>query len=60
MDDLHLEADRIFGPCNDPTCPGSNSAAGRDTRLDLDWTGRANLRLVTDGEDRAAGAAGDE
>jgi len=57
---MHLEADRIFGPCNDPTCPGSNSAAGRDTRLDLDWTGRANLRLVTDGEDRAAGAAGDE
>ena len=25
MDDLHLEADRIFGPCNDPTCPGSRS-----------------------------------
>ena len=59
MDDMHLEADRIFGPCNDPTCPGSSSAAGRDARLDLDWTGRANIRL-RDGEDRAAGAAGDE
>jgi len=23
MDDPHLEADRMFGPCLDPTCPGS-------------------------------------
>lgn len=23
MDDPHLEADRLFGPCLDPDCPGS-------------------------------------
>lgn len=27
MDDVHLEADRIFGPCNDPSCPGSRPRA---------------------------------
>lgn len=24
MDDLHLKADRLFGPCLDPACPGSS------------------------------------
>jgi hypothetical protein len=56
VDDLHLEADRIFGPCNDPTCPGSRSTVEHDARLDLDWTGRVHLRLVTDAEDRTSGA----
>ena len=60
MDDLHLEADRIFGPCNDPTCPGSRPTRGRTARLDLDWPGRGHLRLVRDGEDRAVGSDGDE
>lgn len=60
MDDLHLEADRIFGPCNDPTCPGSSPMTGRTTRLDLDWPGRGHLHLVRDDEDRAVGSDGDE
>ena len=30
MDEAHLEADRIFGPCNDPTCPGSRLRAVPD------------------------------
>jgi hypothetical protein len=60
VDDLHLEADRIFGPCNDPTCPGSRPAPGREARLDLDWAGRGHLRLVRGGEDRAVGSDGDE
>lgn len=54
VDDLHLEADRFFGPCNDPSCPGSRPEAEHAARLDLDWTGRGHLRLVPDTEDRAA------
>lgn len=60
MDDLHLEADRIFGPCIDPTCPGSRPTTGRTARHDLDWPGRGHLRLVRDGEDRAMERDSDE
>ena len=60
MDDLHLEADRLFGPCNDPACPGSRPTTDRAARLDLDWPGRGHLRLVRDSEDRAVGSNGDE
>ncbi len=47
MDDLHLEADLFFGPCNDPDCPGSRVAADRPA-VDIHWPLRNHLRLVGD------------
>lgn len=57
MDDLHLEADRIFGPCNDPSCPGSSTAAAHATRPDRDGSWRGHLRLVGDSTDHASKTA---
>lgn len=48
VDDLHLEADLFFGPCNDPPdCPGSRVAADRPA-VDIHWPLRNHLRLVGD------------
>jgi hypothetical protein len=46
MDDLHLEADLFFGPCLDPSCPGSKLATDRGPVVDLSWPSRDHLRLV--------------
>lgn len=48
MDDLHLQADLVFGPCNDPDCPGAALAAG-ERRLELVWPTREEQQL-TDGD----------
>lgn len=49
MDDLHLEVDLFFGPCNDPECPGSRFV-GRERRLDLAWPTREQQRLMDGSE----------
>jgi hypothetical protein len=46
-DGLHLEVDLMFGPCNDPSCPGSKLATA-EVPVDLSWPKREHLRLVTD------------
>lgn len=52
MDDAHLEADRIFGPCNDPACPGSRLRAVPDPDENLLASRAADLEL--DGLELAA------
>lgn len=47
MDDLHLQADLFFGPCNDPDCPGAKLAHAT-TRLELVWPQRWRERPLDD------------
>ena len=47
MDDLHLQADLFFGPCNDPECPGALLASGKP-RLELVWPSREQGQLIDD------------
>jgi len=48
MDDLHLQADLFFGPCNDPECPGALLASGKPgkARMELVWPTRDHRSLV--------------
>lgn len=50
MDDLHLQADLFFGPCNDPDCPGTQLASERlgKARLELVWPTREQRDLIED------------
>ena len=50
MDDLHLEADLFFGPCNDPDCPAVHLIENARLRVDHGWPNRDHLRLIA-GED---------
>lgn len=43
--DLHLEADRLFGPCNDPDCPGAIAARDAEAKAR-----RRQLRLLRGGQ----------
>lgn len=45
MDDLHLEADLFFGPCNDPDCPAA-ALAVRPRRLELVWPTPEQQELI--------------
>lgn len=45
MDDLHLEADLLFGPCNDPDCPSATLSA-REPRLELVWPTAEQQQLI--------------
>ncbi|MEP9385575.1 hypothetical protein [Nocardioides sp. KR10-350] len=47
MDDLHLEADLFFGPCNDPDCPAVQLIESGRLRVDSGWPNRNHLRLIT-------------
>lgn len=58
MDDLHLEADLFFGPCNDPDCPGGRLSSTPDPRVDLGWAQDEQLRLIR-GEDHPPMPTGD-
>lgn len=51
MDDveLHLEADRLFGPCNDPACPGA-----------IEQPKRRHLQVVREGTAGGNGPAGSD
>lgn len=46
MDDLHLQADLFFGPCNDPDCPGTQATT--KPRLELIWPTREQTQLLDD------------
>lgn len=50
MDDLHLQADLFFGPCNDPECPGAQLASEQpgNARLELVWPTRKARSLLED------------
>jgi hypothetical protein len=48
MDDVHLQADLFFGPCNDPDCPGAQWASGKKPRLELVWPTRDQRDLIED------------
>lgn len=52
LDELHLEADRLFGPCNDPGCPGSRQQAAPGLRR--------HLQLVRDAESASGEDCGGE
>lgn len=54
MDDLHLEADLFFGPCNDPDCPAVRLIESGQLRVDVGWPHRDHLRLIA-GEDPHCG-----
>lgn len=55
MDDLHLQADLFFGPCNDPDCPGAKLASGHSgrPRLELVWPSCGQRSLIDGGENDA-------
>lgn len=50
MDDLHLQADLVFGPCNDPSCPGSHHGSSPQ-RLELVWPSPTQERPIEDGDE---------
>lgn len=52
MDDLHLQADLFFGPCNDPACPGSRYGYSR-RRLELVLPPPKQQPFVTGVEDQS-------
>lgn len=45
MDDLHLQADLFFGPCNDPECPAAQLAS-HEPRLELVWSKSWHQQLL--------------
>lgn len=49
MNQLHLEADLFFGPCNDPSCPGSRLVS-REPQLELVWPTNEQQRLIEDAD----------
>ncbi len=49
MDDLHLQADLFFGPCNDPSCPGSRYGSS-PRRLELVWSNPEQQQLIDDSD----------
>lgn len=53
MDDLHLEVDLFFGPCNDPTCPGAILSAAQRPRVDLGWPSKDYLHVIRGGRDES-------
>ncbi|GAW54764.1 hypothetical protein [Nocardioides sp. PD653] len=59
MDDLHLQADLFFGPCNDPDCPGAVFSDAQRPRVDLEWPTKDYLHLIRGGRDQS-GFSGSE